>query len=210
MIEKTENNQSSAELSNDFDRLNNTPNGFQASDFILIHSRIEHGNTDLLFSMISKIAFDERNPVLLFSLEMQDTAIARHMINREMQVNIENNQFRNFTFDDFIRVNNTLDKMYESQFFINDNPEISYQEILSQARDAHEKEGIAVIFIHYLDIIRHDNTSLPRFEQIYEIYHSLNDLAKELKIPVVVSCELSATMLQLLKVARSSKKEKLR
>jgi len=50
---------------------------------------------------------------------------------------------------------------------------------------------VQIIFIDYLGLIVHENSMMPRYEQISEISRSLKSLARELHIPVVVLCQLT-------------------
>jgi replicative DNA helicase len=50
---------------------------------------------------------------------------------------------------------------------------------------------VEIIFVDYLGLIGSENYNLPRYEQISEISRSLKSLARELKIPVVVLCQLT-------------------
>jgi replicative DNA helicase len=50
---------------------------------------------------------------------------------------------------------------------------------------------VEIVFIDYLGLIGSENYNLPRYEQISEISRSLKSLARELKIPVVVMCQLT-------------------
>lgn len=49
---------------------------------------------------------------------------------------------------------------------------------------------IQVLFIDYLTLITHENSDLPRWEQISSISRSLKALARELRIPVVALSQL--------------------
>jgi len=98
------------------------------------------------------------------------------------------------TSDDFRKIRDILGMMCETPFFIVDVPNMKLLDLRSQARKLRAKENVEVIFVDYLGLIGHENTSLPRYEQISEISRSLKSLARELKIPVVVLCQLNREM----------------
>jgi replicative DNA helicase len=98
------------------------------------------------------------------------------------------------TLTDFERIRDASTKLYEMPLYIIDVPNMKYQDLRSQARKLRSKEGVEIIFVDYLGLIGHDNYHLPRHEQISEISRSLKGLARELKIPIVVLCQLNREM----------------
>jgi replicative DNA helicase len=84
--------------------------------------------------------------------------------------------------------------MNEAPFYIVDMPNMKLLDLRSQARKLRAQEKVEIIFVDYLGLIGHENNSLPRHEQISEISRSLKSLARELKIPVVVLCQLNREM----------------
>jgi replicative DNA helicase len=64
-------------------------------------------------------------------------------------------------------------------------------ELRSQARKLRAQQNVEIIFIDYLGLIGHESGALPRYEQISEISRSLKSLARELRIPLVVLCQLN-------------------
>jgi replicative DNA helicase len=84
--------------------------------------------------------------------------------------------------------------MNDCPFYIVDMPNMKLLDLRSQARKLRAQEKVEIIFVDYLGLIGHENNSLPRHEQISEISRSLKSLARELKIPVVVLCQLNREM----------------
>ena len=177
-----------------FERLDEMTTGFQPSDFIVIGARPSVGKTALALNMASHIACNKKIPVAFFSLEMPDIALAQRLISSEAQV--DGNKMRSgyLTLEDFRRIRDALGKLTEIPFYIIDVPNMKYQDLRSQARKLRAKEKVEIIFVDYLGLIGHDNNSLPRHEQISEISRSLKGLARELKIPIVVLCQLNREM----------------
>jgi replicative DNA helicase len=64
-------------------------------------------------------------------------------------------------------------------------------DLRAQARKLRSQQKVEIIFIDYLGLIGSENYHLPRYEQISEISRSLKSLARELKVPVVVLCQLT-------------------
>jgi len=177
-----------------FDRLNEMTSGFQPSDFIIIGARPSIGKTALALNMAAHIAFKHRKPTAFFSLEMSDVALAQRLISSEAKVDGKNLRSGYLTPDDFRNILHISGLMNEAPFYIVDMPNMKLLDLRSQARKLRAQEKVEIIFVDYLGLIGHENNSLPRHEQISEISRSLKSLARELKIPVVVLCQLNREM----------------
>jgi len=73
-------------------------------------------------------------------------------------------------------------------------PNMKLLDLRSQARKLRARQDVQIIFVDYLGLIGSEDNSLPRHEQIGAISRSLKSLARELKIPVVVLCQLNREM----------------
>jgi replicative DNA helicase len=177
-----------------FDRLNEMTSGFQPSDFVIIGARPSIGKTALALNMAAHIAFKHRRPTAFFSLEMSDVALAQRLISSEARVDGKNLRSGYLSSDDFRNILSVSGKMNEAPFYIVDMPNMKLLDLRSQARKLRAQEKVEIIFVDYLGLIGHENNSLPRHEQISEISRSLKSLARELKIPVVVLCQLNREM----------------
>ncbi|MDR0494491.1 MAG: replicative DNA helicase [Treponema sp.] len=177
-----------------YDRLNEMTSGFQPSDFVIIGARPSIGKTALALNMAAHIAFKHHIPAAFFSLEMSDVALAQRLISSEARVDGKNLRSGYLTSDDFRNIISVSGRMNDAPFYIVDMPNMKLLDLRSQARKLRAQEKVEIIFVDYLGLIGHENNSLPRHEQISEISRSLKSLARELKIPVVVLCQLNREM----------------
>ncbi|MDR0457093.1 MAG: replicative DNA helicase, partial [Treponema sp.] len=177
-----------------FDKLNEMTSGFQPSDFVIIGARPSIGKTALALNMAAHIAFKHHIPTAFFSLEMSDIALAQRLISSEARVDGKNLRSGYLSSDDFRNILSVSGRMNEAPFYIVDMPNMKLLDLRSQARKLRAQEKVEIIFVDYLGLVGHENNSLPRHEQISEISRSLKSLARELKIPVVVLCQLNREM----------------
>ena len=178
-------------LSTGIAELNDMTTGFQPSDFIIIGARPSIGKTALALNMAAHVALRERRPVAFFSLEMPGIALAQRLISSEALVEGKKMKSGYMTSADFKKIVDITEALYEAPLFIVDVPNMDFLELRSQARKLLVKESVEIIFIDYLGLIGHKNKALPRHEQISEISRSLKSLARELKIPIVVLCQVN-------------------
>jgi replicative DNA helicase len=174
-----------------FEKLDMMTSGFQTSDFIVIGARPSVGKTALALNMASNMAFAKKIPIAFFSLEMSDVALTQRLISSEARV--EGNKLRSgyLTPPDFHEILKVSGYMHEAPFYIVDMPNMKLLDLRSQARRLRSQQQIEIMFVDYLGLIGHENNSLPRYEQISEISRSLKQLAREIKIPVIVLCQLN-------------------
>jgi replicative DNA helicase len=174
-----------------FEKLDQLTSGFQKEEFIIIGARPSVGKTALALNMASRIAFHQKTAAAFFSLEMSDIALTQRLISSEAMVQANNLRSGFLSAGDFKKILDVSGRMYEAPFYIVDMPNMKLLDLRSQARKLRAQQQIEIMFVDYLGLIGHENNALPRYEQISEISRSLKSLARELKIPVVVLCQLN-------------------
>ncbi|MDR1586504.1 MAG: replicative DNA helicase [Treponema sp.] len=178
-------------ISSGFERLDQLTSGFQPSDFIVIGARPSVGKTALALNMASHMAFKNNVSVAFFSLEMSNIALVQRLISSEGRVQGNNLRSGFLSGSDYKNILKVCEKMYDKSFYIVDMPNMKLMDLRSQARKLRAQQGVRIIFVDYLGLISHENNMLPRYEQISAISRSIKSLARELKIPIVVLCQLN-------------------
>ena len=84
------------------------------------------------------------------------------------------------------------ESIYQHEFYLIDESNMKLSDLVSRSRLLKREKDIDIIFIDYIGIIEAGlPLSTPRHEEIAYISKALKQLARELKIPVVVLCQLS-------------------
>jgi replicative DNA helicase len=174
-----------------YSKLDEMTAGFQRDEFIIIGARPSVGKTALALNIAANIAFKNSIPTAFFSLEMSEIALALRLISSEGMVEAQKLRSGFLSTSDHKRILDAMSAMYEAPFYIIDMPNMKLLDLRSQARKLRSQHNVEIIFIDYLGLIGHENSALPRYEQISEISRSLKSLARELHIPVVVLCQLN-------------------
>jgi replicative DNA helicase len=174
-----------------FEKLDQMTAGFQNDEFIIIGARPSVGKTALALNMAAHIAFQRKKATAFFSLEMSGIALVQRLISSEAMVQAQNLRSGFLSSGDYKKIVDVMGVIYEAPFYIVDMPNMKLLDLRSQARKLRSQQNVEIIFIDYLGLIGHENSSLPRYEQISEISRSLKSLARELHIPVVVLCQLN-------------------
>ncbi len=164
--------------------------GFQNSEFIVIGARPSVGKTALALTIASHIAIDLKIPAAFFSLEMSEHALMNRIIASEARVpgdRIRTGRLRTSDLNDIMEA---AGRIYEAPLYIVDMPNMKLLDLRTMARRLVLEKGVRIIFIDYITLITHENSDLPRWEQISEISRSLKALAREMKVPVVALSQL--------------------
>lgn len=171
--------------------LDSKTNGFQNSELIVIGARPSKGKTALALSMASNIASRYKKRVGFFSLETDGMALMQRLLAGEAKVNSRHIQSGFLSPREWSKLVSAGDLFYENfPMFICDTPNMRLIDLRTEARKLRAKEKVEIIFIDYIGLITSENKDQPRHEQVAEISRSLKQLARELKIPIVVLCQV--------------------
>jgi replicative DNA helicase len=176
-----------------FERLDLMTSGFQPSEFIIIGARPSIGKTALALNMAASMAIHKGIPLGFFSLEMSDLALTKRIISSESMVDGQIIRSGFLKPSDYARILDAAGRIYDAPFYLVDMPNMKMMDIRAQARKLRAQQKVEIIFIDYLGLIDlgSENFNIPRYEQFSKISRSLKSLARDLKIPVVVLCQLT-------------------
>lgn len=187
----------SGNLETGFDRLDQlTDGGFHPTDFIIIAARPSIGKTAFATSIIQNMIIAPRSyRVAFFSLEMSGIQVSQRLISCVSKVPLKT--IRNASFSDqkdrnFNHVLMAAQKLYDTNLFILDKPNMKLSEIRATSRRLRREQHVQIIFIDYIGLIDAEMPATSKkFEQVTEISKALKSLARELEIPIVVLCQVT-------------------
>jgi replicative DNA helicase len=165
-------------------------NGLQKSEFIVIGARPSVGKTALALTMAAHASINLKIPVAFFSLEMSESAIMLRLIASEARIPADRIRTGRIKTTDYDGLMEAASRIYEAPLYIVDLPNMKLLELRTMARRLVLERGVKIIFIDYLTLVTHENSDLPRWEQIAAISRSLKALARELDIPIVALSQL--------------------
>lgn len=178
--------------------LDKKTNGLQKSDLIIIAARPSMGKTMLAINICENASMNEEKPVLIFSLEMPAEQIMIRILSslsRVLQNKIRTGQLDD---NDWARISNTMQILLKKRnIYIDDSSGLTPIEVRSRARRIFsEHDGLSLIMVDYLQLMRVPSLSDNRTLEIAEISRSLKALAKELHIPVIAISQLNRSLEQ--------------
>ncbi len=179
-------------LASNFHKLDAMTSGWQNSDLAIIAGRPAMGKTAFALSIAKNIAFDNKQPVGFFSLEMSRTQLMHRLfsnicgVNGHTLLNAQLNQAEWASLDKNIR------EMESMPLFIDETASLSIFELRTKARRMVRKDGVKLIIIDYLQLMTASGMKFGnRQEEVSMISKSLKSLAKELNIPIIALSQLN-------------------
>ena len=173
----------------DIDRLNG---GWQPSDLVILAARPAMGKTAFALSLARNAAVDHKKSVMIFSLEMADIQLVNRLISGEAEVPGDKIKKSELTEDEWQRLHQKTVSLGSSKIFIDDTPQLSIFDLNAKCRRVHSQQGLDLVLVDYLQLLRHDSKGQGNREQeIAFISRSLKGLAKELSVPVIALAQLS-------------------
>ncbi|MDQ2799028.1 MAG: AAA family ATPase, partial [Armatimonadota bacterium] len=173
----------------DFDMITS---GLQNTDLIIVAARPSMGKTSLCLSIAEHVAIKEHKPVVIFSLEMSMEQLALRMLCSQAQVNSHKLRTGHLNEDEWGKLASVVQGMYDAPIFIDDATETSALTMRAKCRRLMaEHNGLGLIIVDYLQLMRSHRRTENRVQEIGEIARGLKSLGRELKVPVIALSQLS-------------------
>lgn len=180
-----------------FKDLDNKLAGLQKSDMIVLAARPAMGKTTLALNIAHHVALKEKQPVLVFSLEMSKEQLVDRLLSAESGIDSWNLRTGRLTDRDFERLGDAMGALSEAPIYIDDTPGITALEMRTKARREQHKHQLGLIIIDYLQLMSGSTRSDGnRVQEISEISRGVKALARELNVPVIALSQLSRTVEQ--------------
>lgn len=174
------------------DKYNN--GGFSPEDYIIIAARPSIGKTAFAISMMLNMIYDNKK-VAFFSLEMPGEKIARRLLSMDSKVPASKINTAQLTGTEYEQFNDSAARLYSKSdnLYIIDVPNISLTDLRGKARALKKEKDIDVIVIDYIGLITLTNVKadMPTFERVSQVSKGLKSIARELKVPIIVLCQVS-------------------
>jgi replicative DNA helicase len=174
-----------------FTDLDNITGGFQDGNLIVLAARPSMGKSSLVANICENASVKHGRPVALFSLEMSETELAQRFIASQAKLNGDDLRKGKVRPDRWPKVMQATETLAAAPLYIDDSSDLSILELRAKARRLHSRVQLGLVVVDYLQLMRPEDTSIGRVEQIGQISRGLKILARELSIPVIAVSQLS-------------------
>ncbi len=174
-----------------FQALDNMTAGWQKSDFVIIAARPAMGKTAFTLNIARNAAILNNSPVVIFTLEMAAIQLAQRLLFAEAEIDLSKARTGNLSVQEWNQLNARISEISKAPIYIDDTPALSIMDCRAKCRRLKAEKGIQLVIIDYLQLMRGDNRTGNREQEIAMISRSLKELAKELDVPVIALSQLS-------------------
>lgn len=183
-------------LGTGFTDLDRMTSGLHEGEMVVIAARPSMGKTSLAMNIAEHVAVNERLPVGVFSLEMTAESLVMRLLCSLARVNGRAIRDGFMSEADFKRLTGAAAKLSKAPLVIDDTPGLSILQLRARGRRMWQQHGIKLFVIDYLQLLHSSSEKAKnnRQQEVAEISSGVKALAKELRVPVIVLCQLNREM----------------
>ena len=177
----------------DFDKITS---GLHENQFIIIAARPAMGKTAFALNLATNVVTSSKKSVAVFNLEMGAEQLANRMLSSLGQIEGYKFMSGKLNNNDYVKFNEALSQLEDTNLFLDDTPGITIGEIRSKCRRLKtSSSGLDLVIIDYLQLISGGkNYGANRQQEVSDISRSLKMLAMELNIPIIALSQLSRSV----------------
>jgi replicative DNA helicase len=159
---------------------------FVAND-IVVH------NSALMANFAENAALEGKQAVALFSLEMSESELAQRFIASQASIKGDDLRKGNVPNSRWPKIMQASARLASSPLYIDDSSDLSVLDVRAKSRRLSQQhaDGLGLIVIDYLQLMRASGSVENRVEQISQISRGLKTLARELQVPVIALSQLN-------------------
>lgn len=178
-----------------YPKLNALTQGFQKGEVTIIAGRPGMGKTAFALNLAYNAATKGNVPVAIFSLEMSSDLLVKRIIASVSSVNLKNINTCRFYGNQRPKVADAMNQIMNLPIYIDESPGIRLMDIVAKTRKLQAtNKDLGLVIIDYLGLIQATSgKSSPdsRQEEVRKISLEIKNMARELKVPVVLLSQLS-------------------
>src|SRR2546421_7291861 len=187
-----------------FKDLDEMTGGFQPGNLIVIAARPSMGKSALVANIAENAVLgvghpDQKpSPVALFSLEMSESELAQRFVASQARIRGEELRKGRVAENRWPKILAACGRLSDAPLWIDDSSDTGVLEVRAKSRRLHHQldDGLALVIVDYLQLMRHEGRVESRVEQVGQISRGLKSLARELNVPVIALSQLSRAVEQ--------------
>jgi replicative DNA helicase len=164
-----------------------------AGDHNFVANDIVVHNSALMANFCENAALEGKKAVALFSLEMSESELAQRFIASQASIKGDDLRKGNVPPSRWPKILQASARLANSPLYIDDSSDLSVLDVRAKARRLAQQhaDGLGLIVIDYLQLMRAGGHVDNRVEQISQISRGLKTLARELDVPVIALSQLN-------------------
>ena len=177
-------------LSTGYSSLDNILTGLNKSDLLIIAGRPGMGKTTFALNLATNVAFEQKRPVVIFSLEMSCEQLTAKIFSSQAAISSKAFRTGQLSQNEWVRLIETIQVVSKAPIYMDDTSSITVAEMKAKLR---RLPDVGLVVIDYLQLMTTGNghRNENRVQEVSEITRSLKIMARELNVPVIVCSQLS-------------------
>ena len=149
------------------------------------------GKTALALNIAQQSAVKAGSSVIIFSLEMAKEQLGQRLLAMQARVEMQKLKQGDLERVDWDRISMAANDLNGTKIVIDDTPGISLMEMRNKCRRLKAEQGLDLVVVDYLQLMKFDGKADSRQQEISAISRNLKLLAREMDCPVIVLSQLS-------------------
>ncbi|WP_210368256.1 DnaB-like helicase C-terminal domain-containing protein [Borreliella garinii] len=176
-------------ISSGFVGLDKIIKGFEKSNFVVIGSKTSVGKSAFALNIVNNLCQQNRS-VGFFTLEVPSKNLVTRLMAMNSRVEFHKIYSNRMDENERLMCGKACSKIQNFKMRIKGASVMTIHELKAHAREMKEYYGVEIIFIDRIGLISTLHNNIPRFEKIADLSRNIRALALELKIPIIVLCQL--------------------
>lgn len=180
-----------------FPDLDNMMNGGMGQgQMIVVAARPGRGKSVLAVDISRHVALRLHKNVAFFSLEMSKREVMLRILAAETNTRLSNLMRHEATPEDWTRLSEHVEELMESNFYIDDDPNLTMVDIKSKTRRLSHRHPLDLVVIDYLQLLSSGKDYKDRQHEVSDMSRQVKLLAKELGCPIIAVAQLNRNVEQ--------------
>ena len=160
--------------------------------FLVGRTRIPTHNSSLALDIARNAAVRQNKSVIVFSLEMSAPELGMRALGAEGYIDLRLMKIEGGMDEHkWSQMQAAAERLHGKKLAIEDNPNVTMEDIKAKARLWKRKHGLDLIVIDYIQLMNASRKLDARQQEVSEISRAIKLLAKELEIPVIALSQLN-------------------
>lgn len=176
-----------------FPMLDKMTNGFKPGELIIIAARPGIGKTTLAVNFAINAALKYKKSVAMFDLEMSSLQVAQRFICSTGRIPMDYVKAGTKDNNAWATLFETKKILEDSNIYIDDTTTITPAEILSKCRRLKAQQGLDMVIIDYLQLMKSERQTKDgsRQQEVADLTRSIKLAARELGVPILLLSQLN-------------------
>lgn len=177
-----------------FRDLDDTFSVLQPGSLTVIASRPSMGKSAFVQNIAQNLSVKNATPTAIFSLEMSKEQLVMRILSAAAQIDSAKVRTGNLLDSDLNKLDFAKESLRKSTIYIDDTSGISITALLAKVIRLKVDHDIQVVMVDCLQLMRDDSGAALHSEEISRISSSLNVLARELNISIILLSQLHPSL----------------